>query len=128
MEEVPQIYRERSPVHFAEKITAPLLVSLSTSTRAHSTHLDLTIPDIVRIQILQGSADRVVPPNQSEMIVDKIKQRVASSGGDVDSKVKYVVFDGEGHGWRKSENQKRALEEELAWYEKAFGLGDRSET
>ncbi|KAF8311876.1 alpha/beta-hydrolase [Clavulina sp. PMI_390] len=100
MEEVPQIYHERSPVHFAERITAPLL-------------------------ILQGSEDHVVPPNQAEMIVTKIKERLAESGESeaIEKKVKYIVFEGEGHGWRKSENVKRGMEEELGWYERVFGLG-----
>jgi dipeptidyl aminopeptidase/acylaminoacyl peptidase len=56
-----------------------------------------------------------VPQNQAEMIVNKVKDK----GG----KVKYILFEGEGHGFRKSENVKRAMEEELAWYEEVFGLG-----
>lgn len=48
------------------------------------------------------------------MIVKKIE----GQGG----KVKCIVFEGEGHGFRKSENVKRATEEELAWYEEVFGL------
>jgi dipeptidyl aminopeptidase/acylaminoacyl peptidase len=46
-------------------------------------------------------------------------EKIKSRGG----KVKYIEFEGEGHGWRKSENIKRATEEELAWYEEVFGLG-----
>lgn len=68
-------------------------------------------------QVLQGKEDMVVPQNQAEMLVDKIKK----TGG----KVKYILFEGEGHGFRKSENVKRALEEELAWYENIFGLGNQ---
>ena len=64
--------------------------------------------------VLQGSIDAVVPPEQAEIIVKTIK----GNGG----KVEYVVFEGEGHGWRKAENIKRALETELAFYEKTFGI------
>ncbi|KAF8300148.1 alpha/beta-hydrolase [Clavulina sp. PMI_390] len=98
-EEVPQVYRDRSLIHFAERITAPLL-------------------------ILQGSEDHVVPPNQAEMIVTKIKERLVGNGdsGAIDQKVKYIVFEGEGHGWRKSQNVKRGMQEELMWYERVFSL------
>ncbi|KAH7910780.1 Alpha/Beta hydrolase protein [Hygrophoropsis aurantiaca] len=88
IKEIPKVYRERSPVFHAENIVSPLLV-------------------------LQGSEDRVVPPAQSEEIVKKIKEK--PNGED---KVEYHVFEGEGHGWRRAENMKAALEYELAWYEK----------
>ncbi|KAI0085246.1 alpha/beta-hydrolase [Irpex rosettiformis] len=64
--------------------------------------------------ILQGSEDAVVPPEQAEGMVKTIKEK----GGQVE----YVVFEGEGHGWRKAETIQKALETELAFYEKAFGL------
>jgi dipeptidyl aminopeptidase/acylaminoacyl peptidase len=37
-------------------------------------------------------------------------------------KVKYILFEGEGHGWRKAENIKKGLEEELNWYEDLIGV------
>jgi dipeptidyl aminopeptidase/acylaminoacyl peptidase len=46
--------------------------------------------------------------------VKSIKQK----GG----RVQYILFEGEGHGWRKAETIKRALEAELAWYEDVFCL------
>ncbi|OSD00963.1 alpha/beta-hydrolase [Trametes coccinea BRFM310] len=64
--------------------------------------------------VLQGSLDAVVPPNQAEIIVSNIKKR----GG----RVEYIVFEGEGHGWRKAENIRTALEKELGFYEDVFGL------
>ncbi|TBU30383.1 alpha/beta-hydrolase [Dichomitus squalens] len=88
-EQVPDVYKERSPVFLAGNIKAPLLV-------------------------LQGSEDAVVPPNQAEGIVENIRKR----GG----RVEYTVFQGEGHGWRKEENIRAALEKELAFYEDVFGL------
>jgi dipeptidyl aminopeptidase/acylaminoacyl peptidase len=36
--------------------------------------------------------------------------------------VEYVEFPGEGHGWRKKETIQKALEDELAYYVKAFKL------
>ena len=37
-------------------------------------------------------------------------------------RVEYVLFEGEGHGFRKAENMKVALEKELAFYQDVFGL------
>ncbi|KAG8761880.1 hypothetical protein FRC15_008777 [Serendipita sp. 397] len=65
--------------------------------------------------ILQGSDDAVVPPNQAETILKIIKDQ----GGVVE----YVLFEGEGHGWRKAENVKKALETECNFYERMFKLG-----
>ena len=58
--------------------------------------------------------DAVVPPEQAEDIVKTIKAK----GGRVD----YILFEGEGHGWRKAETIKRAMEAELAFYEDVFKL------
>ena len=63
---------------------------------------------------LQGEDDKVVPPNQAEAMV-----------GSLDAKgipVAYVLFEGEGHGFRKAENVCRALESELAFYGRVFGF------
>ncbi|KAH8105304.1 alpha/beta-hydrolase [Cristinia sonorae] len=64
--------------------------------------------------IEQGSLDAVVPPGQAEDIVKSIK----AIGG----RVEYVVFEGEGHGWRKAETIKAALEKELSFYEQELHL------
>ncbi|KAI0791405.1 alpha/beta-hydrolase [Abortiporus biennis] len=68
------------------------------------------------ILVEQGSLDRVVPPSQASEIVKKIKEK------NPNSRVDYVVFEGEGHGWRKSENIKKALETELKFYEEVFAV------
>jgi dipeptidyl aminopeptidase/acylaminoacyl peptidase len=41
-------------------------------------------------------------------------------------RVKYILFEGEGHGWRKAEHIKKGLEAELAWYQDVFGLKEVS--
>jgi dipeptidyl aminopeptidase/acylaminoacyl peptidase len=64
---------------------------------------------------MQGTADRVVPPSQSEVIVDAIRRH--------DGDVHYVLFEGEGHGFRRSESVRRALDEELAFYQRVLKLG-----
>lgn len=85
--EAEHLYRERSPVHHIDCIDAPVL-------------------------LLQGSEDRVVPPNQAEAIFDRLKARNPDSD--------YIVFPGEGHGFRVPENQIHALESELAFYHRVL--------
>ncbi|KAF7307918.1 Alpha/beta-hydrolase [Mycena kentingensis (nom. inval.)] len=59
--------------------------------------------------ILQGAADPIVPPSQAADMIRVIKAR----GGTVE----YVVFEGEGHGWRKAETIEKALTCELEFYQ-----------
>ena len=56
----------------------------------------------------QGAEDRIVPPNQTELMVAGLKQRGIPFG--------YFLFDGEQHGFRKGENIKRCLDAELYFY------------
>ena len=60
------------------------------------------------IILLQGLEDRVVLPNQAERMVDALRKKGLP--------VAYIPFEGEQHGFRKSENIKRALEAELYFY------------
>ena len=60
------------------------------------------------IILLQGLEDRVVLPNQAERMVDALREKGLP--------VAYIPFEGEQHGFRKSENIKRALEAELYFY------------
>ncbi|HEX7987738.1 MAG TPA: prolyl oligopeptidase family serine peptidase, partial [Duganella sp.] len=62
--------------------------------------------------------DKVVPPQQSEKMVDALKARGVP--------VAYVPLEGEGHGFRKAENIVRTLEAELYFYQRIFGLHDPS--
>jgi dipeptidyl aminopeptidase/acylaminoacyl peptidase len=56
----------------------------------------------------QGAEDRIVPPNQTEMMVDALRRRGIPCG--------YLLFAGEQHGFRRAENIKRALDAELYFY------------
>ena len=62
----------------------------------------------------QGLDDKVVPPNQAESMVAALRE----SG----IPVAYVPFAGEGHGFRRAETIKRALEGELYFYGRVFGF------
>lgn len=80
---------DRSPLNKASQITAPLL-------------------------LLQGTADKIVPPEQAEVMLE----RVRASGG----KCEMVLFEGEGHGFRAKAALKEAFEKELGWYRSSWGI------
>lgn len=83
------LYKARSPINHLDGFTRPLI-------------------------ILQGLDDRIVPPNQSDMIVDALGERGIT--------VEYLTFEGEGHGFRRPENRIRSLEAELDFYTRVLGL------
>jgi dipeptidyl aminopeptidase/acylaminoacyl peptidase len=65
--------------------------------------------------VLQGSEDPIVPRNQSEKIVNALRERGVP--------VAYLLFEGEQHGFRRAENIRRALDAELSFYAQVFGFG-----
>jgi dipeptidyl aminopeptidase/acylaminoacyl peptidase len=87
--EAMDLYRERSPVTHADSISDPLL-------------------------LLQGLDDKVVPPSQSEIIVEALKRRGIPYA--------YIAFAGEGHGFRKAENIKRAADAHLSFLGQVSGF------
>ena len=82
-------YRRRSPIYAVDRLASPLIV-------------------------LQGLEDKVVPPNQSEMIVEALRAKGRP--------VAYLAFDGEQHGFRRAETIVRSLEAELYFYGAVFGF------
>jgi dipeptidyl aminopeptidase/acylaminoacyl peptidase len=64
--------------------------------------------------VLQGADDPVVPPSQSAKIVEALRARGVP--------VAYLLFPGEGHGFRKPENTIRSLQSELSFYGQVFGF------
>ncbi len=62
----------------------------------------------------QGLDDRVVPPEQALTMVNVLKEK--------DLPVAYLPFADEGHGFRKAETIRQALEAELYFYGKVFGF------
>jgi dipeptidyl aminopeptidase/acylaminoacyl peptidase len=83
------LYTARSPVHFVEQLSCPVI-------------------------FFQGDEDKIVPPNQAEIMVDALKAKGLP--------VAYVLYEGEQHGFRKAENIKRSLDGELYFYSKVFGF------
>lgn len=62
--------------------------------------------------LLQGSEDAVVPPAQSEAIRDALARRGVPHA--------YVLYEGEGHGFRREETMIDALQKELAFLGAVF--------
>jgi len=60
------------------------------------------------VDIFSGDEDMVVPPNQTELMVEALRKKGTPVG--------YLLFSGEQHGFRKAENIKRALDAELYFY------------
>ena len=82
-------YRRRSPIHAVDRLSCPLI-------------------------LLQGLEDKVVPPNQSEMMADALRAK--------GQPVAYLAFEGEQHGFRRADSIIRSLEAELAFYGAVFGF------
>ena len=83
------LYVARSPIHHVERLACPLI-------------------------LFQGLEDRVVPPNQSEMMA-----AAARANG---LPVAFLTFAGEQHGFRRAETIIRSLEAELYFYGAVFGF------
>jgi len=92
--EAKELWRERSPIHHAEGISAPLLLH-------------------------QGLEDKVVPPSQAEAIVAALKRRGVPYA--------YLAYEGEGHGFRRADSQRRMYEADLAFMGQVFGFAPADE-
>jgi dipeptidyl aminopeptidase/acylaminoacyl peptidase len=66
------------------------------------------------ILLLQGTDDRVVPPKQAEVLAEAARQKGLP--------VALIMFDGEGHGFRKSETIKAATEAQIYFLGRIFGF------
>ena len=67
--------------------------------------------------LFQGLEDKAVPPSQSEAIHAAVKANGAATA--------YIAYAGEGHGFRKAENQIRTLTATRAFLAAVFGLSPR---
>ena len=86
-----QLYRERSPLHHADRLNRPVI-------------------------FFQGDEDKVVPPSQTEVMVEALRANGIP--------VAYLLFSGEQHGFRNGSNIMRALDAEMYFYAGlVFGTG-----
>jgi dipeptidyl aminopeptidase/acylaminoacyl peptidase len=83
------LYRQRSPINHTDKLKRPMI-------------------------FFQGLDDKVVPPQQSEVMVEALRARGVP--------VAYLTLEGEGHGFRKADSIVRTLEAELYFYLRIFGI------
>jgi dipeptidyl aminopeptidase/acylaminoacyl peptidase len=83
------LYYERSAIHFTDQLSAPMI-------------------------LFQGLEDKVVPPNQAEMMVEALRKKGLP--------VAYVTYEGEQHGFRRAETIKHSLDSELYFYSRIFGF------
>lgn len=91
------VYKERSPLEHISQLNCPII-------------------------FFQGDEDKVVPPNQSQLMHESLKKKGIYS--------EYHLYAGEGHGFRKAETVQHSLKAEHGFYARAFGFkvcdGDRT--
>jgi dipeptidyl aminopeptidase/acylaminoacyl peptidase len=87
--ETAERYRERSPIHHLDGFTCPIV-------------------------LFQGMEDKIVPPEQAELIHRALADRGVP--------VAYLPFEGEQHGFRKAESVVRVAQVELAFYGRVLGF------
>jgi dipeptidyl aminopeptidase/acylaminoacyl peptidase len=66
------------------------------------------------VLVMQGADDKIVPPSQAEGIVAALERNGLPHA--------YLLFEGEGHGFRQAANRRRALEAELSFYAQVWGF------
>lgn len=89
------LYKERSAINYVDNISAPML-------------------------ILQGLEDKVVPPNQAQMMYDAVKAKGLP--------VAMVLYEGEQHGFRKAETVRHSQDGSLYFLGNVFGFEPADET
>jgi len=83
------VYKERAPIENLDKLSVPLC-------------------------LFQGLEDKIVPPNQAQMMFDICCEKKIPCALE--------MFEGEQHGFRKEENIRRVLDGELDFYSQVFGF------
>jgi len=83
------LYLERSPLYHAERLSCPII-------------------------FFQGLEDKVVPPNQAELMIEAMRKKKLP--------VAARFYEGEQHGFRKAETTRDTLEAELSFYGQIFGF------
>ena len=98
--------------HYLDSLIGPLPAAQAIyDSRSPLNHLDgFKVP----VLVLQGADDPVVPPDQSQRIVDALRARHVP--------VAYILYPGESHGFRKPETIINSQQAELAFYGRIFGF------
>lgn len=88
------LYAQRSPLNALDRFACPIV-------------------------FFQGDEDKIVPPNQAEVMFRALKEKGIMCA--------LLMFPGEQHGFRKRQNIVRALEAELFFFAKVCGLDPENE-
>ena len=88
------VYAARSPIHHTDQLDRPMI-------------------------LFQGLEDKVVPPEQAEMMAEALRAKGIPFA--------YVAFEGEQHGFRQAATIKRVAEAELWFYGRVLGFGPGDE-
>jgi dipeptidyl aminopeptidase/acylaminoacyl peptidase len=83
------VYRDRSPIDHLDQLSAPIL-------------------------LLQGLDDKVVPPNQAELMAAAARAKGLP--------VALILFEGEGHGFRRAETIRSSTLAQLSFLGQIFGF------
>ena len=87
--EAAALYHDRSPINFTDRLSCPVI-------------------------LFQGLEDRIVPPNQAELMFEALRRKGIPCA--------YVAFPGEQHGFRIAANIRRSLDGELSFYARVLGF------
>ncbi|MHB1855239.1 MAG: S9 family peptidase [Acidimicrobiales bacterium] len=87
--EAEEVYRERSPIHHTDGLNCPLI-------------------------LFQGLEDKVVPPDQAEMMAEALRAKGIPFA--------YLAFPGEQHGFRQAETITTVIRAEVAFYGQVLGF------
>jgi dipeptidyl aminopeptidase/acylaminoacyl peptidase len=88
------LYEERSPIFHTDRLSTPVI-------------------------LFQGLEDKVVPPEQAEMMARALREKGVPFA--------HIVYPDEQHGFRKAENIKRTCEAELYFYGRILGFDPAGE-
>ena len=101
---------------FEAHYTDTLIGRLPEAKAIYRARSPLYAADRIRAPLLtlQGLDDKAVPPSQSQAIYDAVKAKGVPTA--------YIPFEGEGHGFRKAENQRRTLTATHYFLARVFGL------
>lgn len=92
--EEKHIYDERAPINHIDKMNCPVI-------------------------LLQGTEDKIVPPNQAEMMYSALTAKNIPTT--------MVLYDGEQHGFRMSYTVRHALNSQYSFFCKIFGIEPQKE-
>ncbi|MHB2015474.1 MAG: S9 family peptidase [Candidatus Xenobia bacterium] len=84
-----ELYHARSPIYHVDRLSTPVI-------------------------FLQGSEDKVVPPDQAEKCFEALRQKGVPTA--------LIIFEGEQHGFRKADSMRRALEATFYFFSRVLGF------